>query len=173
MVDAQLIFRPATLMDAPALGRLNLELIQAEGHRNPMGLTELTERMRSWLAYEGYEALLAFDGPRARQAEPAPEGSRQLGSGPSLSGDGDELVAYVLWRDLHDSVYLRQIYVQRDYRRQGTARQLMLSVFERWPNKRLTVDVLAGNARALAFWRRMGYQDYAVMLERLPPGKEG
>ena len=143
MVDAHLIFRPATLMDAEALGRLNHQLIQDEGHRNPMNLAELTERMRGWLAYEGYEALLGFH--------------------------GDELVAYVLWRDLHDSVYLRQIYVQRDYRRQGTARHLMLNVFERWPGKRLTVDVLAGNARALAFWRRMGYQDYAVMLERLPP----
>ena len=76
----------------------------------------------------------------------------------------------MLWRDLPDSVQLRQIFVQRDYRRFGTARQLVLSVFERWPAKRLTVDVLAGNARALAFWRRMGYQDYAVMLERLPQG---
>jgi ribosomal protein S18 acetylase RimI-like enzyme len=98
--------------------------------------------MRGWLAYEGYEALLGYD--------------------------GNELVAYVLWRDQPDSVYLRQIYVQREYRRQGAARHLMLTLFQRWPDKRLTVDVLAGNARALAFWRRMGYQDYAVMLERLP-----
>ena len=58
--------------------------------------------------------------------------------------------------------------MQREQRRQGVARHLMLSVFERWPDKRLTVDVLAGNARALAFWRRMGYRDYAVLLERLP-----
>lgn len=146
MVDAPLRFSTASLLHAEELGCLNHQLITDEGHRNPKTVAELTERMRSWLAYEGYEALLGFD--------------------------GDELVAYVLWRNLHDSVYLRQIYVQRDYRRQGTARQLMLNVFERWPDKRLTVDVLAGNARALAFWRRMGYQDYAVMLERLPPGKE-
>lgn len=144
MPDAPLSFRPATLADAEELARLNHQLIQDEGHRKPMSLAQLTERMRGWLAYEGYEALLALD--------------------------GDELVAYVLWRDLPDSVQLRQIFVQRDYRRFGTARQLVLSVFERWPAKRLTVDVLAGNARALAFWRRMGYQDYAVMLERLPQG---
>ncbi|HEX3139389.1 MAG TPA: GNAT family N-acetyltransferase [Rhizobacter sp.] len=137
-----LIYRHATLVDAAALGQLNRQLIRDEGLSNPMGEAELAERMRSWLAYEGYEALLGLD--------------------------GDKLVAYVLWRNLPDSVYLRQIYVQREYRRQGTARHLMLSVFERWPDKRLTVDVLAGNARALAFWRRMGYQDYAVMLERLP-----
>jgi ribosomal protein S18 acetylase RimI-like enzyme len=144
MPDAPLSYRHATLADAQALARLNCELIKDEGHRNPMNLAELTERMRGWLAYEGYEALLGFD--------------------------GEALVAYVLWRDLPDSVYLRQIYVQREYRREGVARHLMLSLFERWPTKRLTVDVLAGNARALAFWRRMGYQDYAVMLERLPPG---
>jgi ribosomal protein S18 acetylase RimI-like enzyme len=143
MVDESLRYRLATLADADTLGRLNHELIRDEGHRNPMTLPELVERMRNWLACDGYEALLGH-------------------------GAGDEPVAYVLWRDLPDSVYLRQIYVQREYRRQGTARHLMLSVFERWPDKRLTVDVLAGNARALAFWRRMGYQDYAVMLERLP-----
>ena len=142
MADDPLRFRPATLADAELLGRLNHQLIKDEGHRNPMNVDELTERMRGWLACEGYEALLGLD--------------------------GDELVAYVLWRDLPDSVYLRQIYVQREYRRQGAARHLMLTLFARWPNKRLTVDVLAGNARALAFWRRMGYQDYAVMLERLP-----
>jgi ribosomal protein S18 acetylase RimI-like enzyme len=146
MADDPLVLRPATLADAEALSRLNQELIRDEGPRTRMSLAELTERMRNWLAYEGYEALLGFD--------------------------GDAVVAYVLWRDLPDSVYLRQIYVQREYRRQGTARQLMLTLFERWPDKRLTVDVLAGNARALAFWRRMGYQDYAVMLERLPVDDE-
>jgi ribosomal protein S18 acetylase RimI-like enzyme len=146
MADDPLVLRPATLADAEALGRLNQELIRDEGPRTRMSLVEMTERMRNWLAYEGYEALLGLD--------------------------GDAVVAYVLWRDLPDSVYLRQIYVQREYRRQGTARLLMLTLFERWPDKRLTVDVLAGNARALAFWRRMGYQDYAVMLERLPVDDE-
>lgn len=142
MPDDTLRFRIATLADTEALAHLNHQLIKDEGHRNPMNVVELAERMCGWLTDEGYEALLGCD--------------------------GDELVAYVLWRDQPDSVYLRQIFVQRDYRRQGTARQLMLTVFQRWPAKRLTVDVLAGNARALAFWRRMGYQDYAVMLERLP-----
>lgn len=139
---ATLCFRPATVADAAVLGRLNHLLIRDEGHRNPMDVDALVERMRGWLSDDGYEALLGFD--------------------------GDDLVAYVLWRDEPDCVYLRQIFVQREHRRQGVARHLMLSVFERWPDKRLTVDVLAGNARALAFWRRMGYRDYAVMLERLP-----
>lgn len=142
MVEESLCFRAATVADAEVLGRLNHLLIRDEGHRNPMGVDALVERMRRWLADEGYEALLGFD--------------------------GDDLVAYVLWRDEPDCVYLRQIFVQREHRRQGVARHLMLSVFERWPDKRLTVDVLAGNARALAFWRRMGYRDYAVLLERLP-----
>ncbi|MBX3620710.1 MAG: GNAT family N-acetyltransferase [Rhizobacter sp.] len=147
MADEPLRYRLATPLDAPRLGHLNHALIRDEGLANPMDVGALTERMHGWLAHEGYEALLGFA--------------------------GDELVAYVLWRDQPDCVYLRQIFVHRDHRRQGTARHLMLSVFERWPGKRLTVDVLAGNARALAFWRRMGYRDYAVMLERLPVGDAG
>jgi ribosomal protein S18 acetylase RimI-like enzyme len=138
-------YRQASADDAELLGRLNHQLIRDEGHRNPMSEEQLVERMRFWLAEDGYEALIGFD--------------------------GDDPAAYVLWRAQPDTVYLRQIFVQRDFRRQGAARHLMLSLFERWPDKRLTVDVLAGNARALAFWRRMGYQDYAVMLERLPPGE--
>lgn len=146
MVEESLCFRAATAADAEVLGRLNHQLIRDEGHRNPMQVDELVERMRGWLTADGYEALLGFD--------------------------GDTVVAYVLWRDEPDCVYLRQIFVQREHRRQGVARHLMLSVFERWPDKRLTVDVLAGNARALAFWRRMGYRDYAVLLERLPPADD-
>jgi hypothetical protein len=38
-----------------------------------------------------------------------------------------------------------------------------------WPKgKRLTVDVLATNPGGIAFWRSVGYTDYAVSLEILP-----
>jgi hypothetical protein len=38
-----------------------------------------------------------------------------------------------------------------------------------WPKtNRLTVDVLAGNRRALRFWHSVGYSDYALSLEVLP-----
>ncbi len=137
-----LIYRPAIASDARALAELNHQLIKDEG-RHPMDLAALAARMTQWLGDEGCEALLVEQ--------------------------GGQMVAYVLWRDHGDSIYLRQLFVRRENRRMGMARHLMTTLFQRWPDKRLTVDVLAGNARALAFWRRMGYRDYAVMLERMPP----
>mgnify|MGYP003378435282 CR=1 FL=1 len=52
-----LTFRFATTADAPLLAYLNHALIQDEGHRNPMTLTELEERMAEWLTQE-YCALI-------------------------------------------------------------------------------------------------------------------
>jgi hypothetical protein len=43
-------FRSATLDDAPLLAEMNHQLIRDEGHRNPMTVFELAERMREWLS---------------------------------------------------------------------------------------------------------------------------
>ena len=40
---------------------------------------------------------------------------------------------------------------------------------EHWSaEKRLTVDVLVENQAAVAFWRAIGYKDYALTLEITP-----
>jgi hypothetical protein len=64
-----LSFRFATLADCHALAELNHQLIRDEGHRNPMTVPEVDQRMRSWLAGE-YRAVLfeaegGADGPGA------------------------------------------------------------------------------------------------------------
>ena len=43
-------FRRATLKDAPLLGRLNVQLIEDEGHGSPLTVVQLTDRMRDGLA---------------------------------------------------------------------------------------------------------------------------
>jgi len=43
-------FRPATLDDCALLARLNHELIRDEGHRNPMTVPQLEQRMRGWIS---------------------------------------------------------------------------------------------------------------------------
>ena len=40
----------AKLTDADILAELNKELIEDEQHPNPMNISQLTERMREWLA---------------------------------------------------------------------------------------------------------------------------
>ncbi len=136
--------RVATVEDVPLLAEWNRQLIQDEGHRNPMTLPELAERMRGWLNGGEYTAVV-FE-------------------------DDSEPVAYALYRDEPDSIYLRQLFVARERRRRGVGRQaIRLLVGQHLPpSRRLTVSVLVGNAAALEFWRAVGFADYSLTLE-LPP----
>jgi len=136
-------FRQATLEDCAVLARLNHELIQDEGHRNRMTVTELENRMRGWLSGE-YRATI-FE-------------------------ENGEVVSYALFREQPEDIYLRQLFVVRHRRSQGLGRQAVEILRSQvWPRtKRLTVDVLVTNKRAVAFWRAIGYTDYCLTLEILP-----
>lgn len=136
-------FRPGTLDDCPLLAELNHQLIRDEGHRNKMTVPELEQRMRGWLSGE-YRAVI-FE-------------------------DGSDVVAYGLYREQPDLIYLRQLFVVRHRRRQGLGRRAVeILRSEVWPkDRRLTVDVLVANQGGAAFWRSVGYTDYALSLEILP-----
>jgi len=138
-----MIYRRATTNDCPLLGELNHQLIHDEGHRNRMTVPELEQRMKGWLAGE-YAAIL-FE-------------------------DGGEVVAYALYREQPEEIYLRQLFVVRQRRREGLGKQAMhLLRSEIWPKtKRLTVEVLVANTAAVAFWRAVGYRDYSLQLEIVP-----
>jgi predicted acetyltransferase len=122
---------------------LNHQLIRDEGHRNPMTVPELERRMRDWISGE-YRAI--------------------------IYEDGGEVVAYALFREQPQEIYLRQLFVVRHRRSQGIGQQAVEILRSKiWPKtKRLTVDVLVANQRAVSFWRSVGYADYALSLEILP-----
>ena len=135
-------YRIATQSDVPLLAELNHQLIHDEGHRNPMTVPQLAERMRDWLAGE-YTAILFEE---------------------------NEVVAYALYRDSDDSIYLRQLFVHRAHRRKGIGRRVMEILFQEiWPKeKRVTVEVLTHNSAAINFWHSVGFSDYSLTLEKLP-----
>lgn len=136
-------FRFATSDDCPLLAEWNHQVIQDEGHRNRMTPLELEQRMMRWLGGE-YQAVIF-----------------EQDSGP---------VAYALFREQPEEIYLRQLFVLRNHRRKGFGREavgMLRSAI--WPKgKRLTVDVLVANQGAVEFWRALGYQDYCLTLEILP-----
>jgi predicted acetyltransferase len=136
-------FRRATLDDGALLAELNHQLIRDEGHRNRMTVPELEQRMKGWLASE-YAAML-FE-------------------------NDDEVVAYALYREQPEEIYLRQLFVVRNQRRKGIGKEAVKILRSKiWPkNKRLTVEVLVQNEAATAFWRAVGYKDYCLTLEILP-----
>jgi GNAT superfamily N-acetyltransferase len=134
-------FRIATLDDCRLLAGLNHQLLQDERHRNRfMTLPQLEERMRGFLSGEYRGVIFQED---------------------------SEVVAYALYREQPDEIYLRQLFVVRDRRRRGIGRRAIeILRSEIWPkNKRLTVDVLLHDTTAIAFWRAVGYKDYVLGLE--------
>lgn len=134
-------YRIATLDDCRLLAEMNHLLLEDERHRNRfMTLSQLEERMRGFLSGE-YRGVI-------------------------FEGDGG-ILAYVLYREQSDEIYLRQLFVPRDRRRRGHGRRAVeILRSDIWPkNKRLTVDVLLHNTDAIAFWRAVGYKDYLLGLE--------
>ena len=145
-----LAYRVATTEDVSMLARMNQELTEDEGHSNRFQPESwFAERMGGFLAAE-YTAII-FE----------------------LS---NEPVAYALYRphaDRDDSLYLRQLYVTRDKRRQGIGRAAMRLLREEiWPpDKRITVEALSGNANARAFYSAVGFSEYCIEYELEPPAE--
>jgi GNAT superfamily N-acetyltransferase len=137
-----LAWRYASESDLGLLGEWKHQLIQDEDHRNSMNVSELGDRMKGWLASE-YRAVVFSD--------PDP-------------------VAYALFKSEPTLIYLRQLFVRRDKRREGIGRAAFaLLQDEIWQRSiRLTVDVLCSNQSAIAFWRSVGYKDYFLTLEIMP-----
>ena len=133
-------YRKAAKSDASLLASMNQRLIRDEGHRNPMSIGELEERMRGWLQGE-YEAVV-------------------------ISQD-DADVGYALYRREADFIYLRQLFVEREQRRQGIARAAVDYLTEHaWRGtQRVRIDVLCGNADGIAFWKSLGFAEYCVTME--------
>ena len=136
-------FRLATLNDCALLAELNHQLILDEGHRNPMTIPQLEQRMRGFI--EGEYRAIIFE-------------------------EYGQVVAYALYREGAEEVYLRQLFVVRPRRRQGIGRRAVEILRSQvWPKtERLTVEVLVANTAAVAFWRAVGYVDYALTLEIMP-----
>lgn len=143
-----LTWREASEPDIPGLAEWNHQLIRDEGHRNPMTVAQLAERMRGWLGSE-YRAVI-FSATHQHVAETP--------------------VAYALYKQEPHLIYLRHLFVARDQRRKGIGRAAFSILREQlWPKDvRLTVDVLCQNRGAVEFWRSVGYRDYCLTLEIMP-----
>jgi GNAT superfamily N-acetyltransferase len=142
MIDLRCRF--ATPQDAAVLAPLNARLIRDEGHRNPMSVLDLEQRMALWLGGE-YEAVLF-----------------ELGA---------QLAGYALYRREPEHIYLRQLFVVPALRRRGVGRAALAWL---WANawnesQRLRLDVLVGNTGAQAFWRAVGFTDYCLVMEMERP----
>jgi GNAT superfamily N-acetyltransferase len=140
-------YRNASVNDCPWLAGLNQQLIEDEGHRNPTAVPELEDRLRQWLVTEYYGIIFEENGLP---------------------------VAYAIYREEKESIYLRQFFVMRERRRIGVGRRAMnILLTEIWPKgKRRMVEVLFNNRPAVEFWKSIGYREYSLAMEILPEKAE-
>lgn len=133
-------YRIGTVAEAELLAEMNEMLIRDEGHRNPMNQSQLTQRMQTWLQVE-YQAVLFQDGHKS--------------------------IGYVLFRHDADYVYVRQLFVVAEKRRQGIGSAAISCLRENvWAGApRLRIDVLIHNQAARLFWLSVGFRDYCITME--------
>lgn len=135
--------RDADDADVPFMAAINRELI---AHESGGGMSQerAEARLRRWMADGEYRALLLEE--------------------------GGATVAYVLLSVDEDSAYIRQFFVLPEHRRGGVGRRAVAHLLREVipPTARVTLDVLASNDGAHAFWRSVGFTDYAVRMERSP-----
>lgn len=78
-----------------------------------------------------------------------------------------EPIGYVLFRVDAEFIYVRQLFVHRDYRRRGLGRSAFHWLNENvWQEQLVRIDVLSNNGIGIAFWRSIGFDDYCITMER-------
>jgi GNAT superfamily N-acetyltransferase len=140
--------RGATDADIPALAAINRQLVEGESGGG-MSQQRAESRLRRWLAEGDYRAVI-FE-------------------------ERGAMVAYALVStDDESSAYIRQFFVLPEHRGTGVGRRAIELLLREIvpPTARVTLDVLASNPGAHAFWRSVGFTDYAVRMEREPTESE-
>jgi GNAT superfamily N-acetyltransferase len=133
-------YRSATTGDLDLLAVWNKQLIEDSGHDNPMSVAELRERMAGWLAGEYRGILFIIAG--------AP-------------------VAYAVYKERDDHLYLRQFFVDRAQRRKGIGTEAMALLGKAiFPSgKRVQIEVMAWNKPGSAFWKSAGFHPRYLGME--------
>lgn len=95
--------------------------------------------------------------------EPAPELLDSVaGSELLVATEHGELVGYLLWLP-GEPVYVAELVVRPDYRREGRGRALFRALFDRLdPGTEVTLRVAAENEVAQSFYEELGFERVAV-----------
>lgn len=146
------ILRPAHPADLDRLAQLNRQLVEDEGHRNPMTVPQFRARFDRFLTVEGWtveviEAEGSIAGFATWRREPDPS------------------------QDSGHRIHLRQFFIARDRRGRGLGRAAMSQLLARVPaGDRVYIDVLESNPGGRAFWAALGFVPYALRMELTPGG---
>ena len=127
-----------TLEDAALLSQMNKRLIDDEKSTNSMTAEELEERMRGFLSTE-YSAYFFMQ--------------------------DETVVGYALVKDTEKPLYLRQFFIDREYRRQHLGRQAFHLLLDYLQTDTINLDVLPWNEPGLRFWESCGFAPTCISMQ--------
>jgi GNAT superfamily N-acetyltransferase len=150
---SQVTIRTAESAQFELLARMNKELIEDEGHRNPMSVAQLQQRFERFVSSEGYSLDLVLW--------------------------RDDIIGFATYRQEPDNaeacgyhIHLRQFYISRAVRGRGLGslafEALMRARFKR--GERIFLNVLETNPRGREFWKKTGFKPYDTTMEQVVPG---
>lgn len=132
--ELELIPMPAS--DIGHVTEMNRRLQEDEG-AEVMPLDKIEQRLRQWIDSSRYRVLLIKD--------------------------ADKILGYLIY-DLtpqeNGAIYLRQLFIDRTFRRQGYASAAVKAFTEAFtgPTRQVEADVLVMNQTGRAFWESLGFR---------------
>ncbi len=139
--------RAATEADLPLLAQMNKHLFEDAGSHNPMSIDDLRDRMATWLTANEWKIMML--------------------------AQGGAVFGYMVYQVRPDSyepetafVYVRQFFIERDWRRKGLGRTTFEAIARaHFPaQSKVVIDALASDPNATAFWAALGFEPYSVTM---------
>ena len=137
-------YRIATNEDIEILAEMNQELCKDENHKNQFKSKNWFQKRMATFLNSSYTAVI-FE----------------------LKDNPIAYAFFVNHAEHVDTIHLRQIFVRGTVKRQGIGKNAMQILLNKvWPKgRRITVESLSNNHKALSFYKSLGFTDYSVELE--------
>ena len=127
-----------TLENVPLLAQMNKRLIEDEKSTNPMTVAELEERMHGFLSTD-YSAYFFIE--------------------------ESCVVGYALVKDTEKPLYLRQFFIEREFRQKYLGRQAFQLLMDYLRADTINIDVLPWNEPGLRFWKSCGFAETCISMQ--------
>lgn len=129
--------KKCVIEDCCKLAEMNKKLIDDEKSDNPMNIEELQNRMRDFLDGD-YSAYFFMK--------------------------DDIVIGYALVRHTSNPLYLRQFFIDREYRQKKNGKQAFQKLMTYLKVETIDIDVLPWNNVGISFWKSCGFKETCISM---------
>ena len=133
--------KKCAIEDCYQLAEMNQRLIEDEKSHNPMTIEELQNRMKDFLDGE-YSAYFFME--------------------------ENDIIGYALVRHASTPLYLRQFFINREYRQKHHGKQAFQELMAYLKVETIDIDVLPWNHTGISFWKNCGFEETYISMRYQP-----